>query len=388
MSTKKKIVMACTHHLGSPFQVGSQNIRKELLREGHEVLYISAPITPFHFLGRKNKDLHLRWKVCRSKSNLEIIPFTTIAPHHVFPFNTRVVLKNWLKTNLLPFVKKIHALGYFEPDLLYVDNIFYHQLIDTIRPQKIVFRVMDFHPGFPGWKTNDVVPLAKKITDSADLTVYTAKSLKTYVENQLGSLNCVYLSNGISIDFMKRSKRLPQDLKNLLDAENLIVYVGALDDWIDWHLVEYLSKNLNKGNFVFFGPKPSKKVLNRFSSFKNISFPGYLPKEFLAHALNAAKIGIIPFDVKANKELVQHINPLKLYEYLLAGLPVISTYWQVLEEYSDLICTANTKEEFGEYILKILEERKKYIPDKAIVLNKIPTWDEITKKMMTSLEQV
>lgn len=54
-------------------------------------------------------------------------------------------------------------------------------------------------------------------------------------------------------------------------------------------------------------------------------------------------VGIIPF--KANK-LIEGVSPIKLFEYLAAGIPVVSTYWKEIEKFSDVACLANNDEEF------------------------------------------
>ena len=47
--------------------------------------------------------------------------------------------------------------------------------------------------------------------------------------------------------------------------------------------------------------------------------------------LHNADVGLIPFDVEGHPELVHAIHPLKLYEYLACGLPVVATRWHELE---------------------------------------------------------
>jgi hypothetical protein len=54
-------------------------------------------------------------------------------------------------------------------------------------------------------------------------------------------------------------------------------------------------------------------------------------------------VGIIPFKVN---ELTHHVNPIKLREYLSAGLPVVSTAMPEVEFYGHLCSVARTNDEF------------------------------------------
>jgi len=64
---------------------------------------------------------------------------------------------------------------------------------------------------------------------------------------------------------------------------------------------------------------------------KNVYFPGSVPNKELPYLMHNAKAGIIPFDINNRMDLIQGIRPLKLFEYMAAGLPVITARWPELE---------------------------------------------------------
>ncbi len=82
----------------------------------------------------------------------------------------------------------------------------------------------------------------------------------------------------------------------------------------------------------------------------NVYILGKKPHARIAQFLFNADVGIIPFDTKKHKELVESINPLKLYEYFACGLPVVSINWAQLEELKSPALLCHTTEEFIEAI--------------------------------------
>jgi glycosyltransferase involved in cell wall biosynthesis len=64
-----------------------------------------------------------------------------------------------------------------------------------------------------------------------------------------------------------------------------------------------------------------------FRAFPNLHRLGMRSREDVPGYLQHCDVGLIPFDVVGHRDLVASINPLKLYEYMAAGLPVVSADW-------------------------------------------------------------
>ena len=70
--------------------------------------------------------------------------------------------------------------------------------------------------------------------------------------------------------------------------------------------------------------------------------------------MSSFDVGVMPYDCFDEKNL--HCSPLKLFDYFLAGIPVVSTPILSLSEYPDLIYFGETAEEFSRAIEKALTE--------------------------------
>src|ERR1700691_864297 len=96
-----------------------------------------------------------------------------------------------------------------------------------------------------------------------------------------------------------------------------------------------------------------------FNESKDLALPNahglgwHLPEE-LSGFVASFDVGLMPYDCIDNKNL--HCSPLKLFDYFLAGLPVVATPILELSEYQDLIYSGKTARELSDAILRALEE--------------------------------
>jgi len=355
MMPRKKVIMLCTHHLDSPFKVGSHYFREYFISQNYDVLYLSAPITPFHILKLKESDVRERIRKCfkstQSSNDGELIPASLLAPDSNYFLNSNFVIKNWhyFSSDIL---KKIKRQNFLNPELLYIDNIFYSFLLAKLSPEKTIFRVMDKHIAFPGWGKN-IFNLAQNITEKSDLVVYSAKNLLSYVD-ELGASKSKYIPNGLDLKLYERILPAPSLYQEL--SGPIAVYVGSLDKWFNYEWVLSAAKKLPKVSFVIIGPSEFNGI--KFKEQKNIYYLGAIKNKQVVPFLQWADVGLIPFNTNEFEDLIKTINPIKLYEYEAAGLPVISSKWESSELHNSKATLVENYVEF-ERALTLISKSKK-----------------------------
>ncbi len=343
----KKVLMAVANYYTSPFQVGSHHYARAFEKLGYEVLFISNPISPIHKIFANSNELKERERIYkkggeRAGGIFYYVPRSLFTPQNKPFLSSNFVLNNWQNftyPNLLNFIKE---RGFGEVDILWFDSPLFDFLLDTITYEKSILRIADYSKGFNA--VSDVQFNAEiNIANKVDAVIYTAKNLKEKYADIKDKSKMKYVPNGIDLDFFKAADRsLPQELEDI--PEPRAIYVGAIHDWFDVDLVYYCAKNLPNYSFIIIGPE--QKDLSLLKKLKNIHILGSIPYAKIPEFLYNCQVGIIPFSVKDYPELVNSINPLKMYEYLACGLKVVSVEWEQIKDMSGIINLVTTKDEF------------------------------------------
>ncbi len=111
----------------------------------------------------------------------------------------------------------------------------------------------------------------------------------------------------------------------------VIGYFGHLTDaWFDWDLLFFVAARLPDYKFEIIGYGEPEFVRKKALHFGNIKLLGKIaPSELYAH-VSGWQVGIIPF---IHSSLSDAVDPIKIYEYLYFGLPVVVTGIDHLKEY-------------------------------------------------------
>ncbi|MFH1565368.1 MAG: glycosyltransferase [bacterium] len=191
----------------------------------------------------------------------------------------------------------------------------------------------------------------KKIKEEADIIFTVSKELK---EQLFGGISKAHWApNGVDVKhFKKLTERVPNSMKDL--KHPIIGYEGVIQDRLDIDLIKYLAKKNPDKSFVFVGWlwRGLDEIINReFASLENVRFTGRKTYDELPDYMHLFDVAIIPHKVN---EFTKSMNPLKIYEYLACGKPIVSTNVSGVEEFKDFIKVAENKEEFNQYIGEVL----------------------------------
>jgi glycosyltransferase involved in cell wall biosynthesis len=130
------------------------------------------------------------------------------------------------------------------------------------------------------------------------------------------------------VDFKHFRKALEDDTKIPDEIANLprpiIGFHGLLADWVDFELIKKTAAHFKNGSIVLIGKITfdAEKKIKILDGIPNIHFLGRKPYEELPNYCKGFDVALNPFVMN---ELTRNVNPLKVREYLAAGLQVVST---------------------------------------------------------------
>ena len=163
--------------------------------------------------------------------------------------------------------------------------------------------------------------------------------------------NAFCVKNGVNFELFNQARQLAQSQP---PTKPVVGYLGTADDRVNVNIVEYCARTMPDVTFQFIGEIKEPALTTRLSPYPNVVFtaphqPAHLPP--LLAQLSAA---IIPF---VCNEHTYTIYPLKINEYLAAGLPVVSTPFSILDDFDGVIELADTPEQFAKALRHALADQ-------------------------------
>lgn len=119
--------------------------------------------------------------------------------------------------------------------------------------------------------------------------------------------------------------------RNQRENRLIVGYFGHLTDaWFNWNIVLDLAKNRKDIVFEIIGYGEPEWVRREVAENENIHLLGKIPPKELYRYAARWSVGIIPF---VEGVLAEAVDPIKIYEYLYFGIPVVVTGIRHLKNY-------------------------------------------------------
>jgi len=246
------------------------------------------------------------------------------------------------------------------------------EYLDLLRYERVVYYCADQVSNFIGVDINAVIEQEKRLLERCDLAFMT--SMRLYNEKKALTNNAVYMPHGVDVELFQgaidNELPIPDDMKNIKGP--IVGFFGLIsNDWVDFSLLMFVSKKHPEWSIVLLGKY--EVDIPDLSGYDNIYLLGSKEYESLPSYCQYFDVGIIPFVLS---ELSENCNPIKVKEYLAAGLPVVTTEIPELVQYGDIINIAHDYDEFLKYLKFAVNDKSKKSSDKRnkYVVNE--TWDK------------
>lgn len=182
----------------------------------------------------------------------------------------------------------------------------------------------------------------------ADLVVVTAQLLRDQIKGQNACIRVI--PNGADVEHFGQCGNRVSPVTRDLTAP-VIGYFGNLAAWLDVDLVESVAARHPGWTFLFIGH--GKANLDSVKKLPNVTFIGEVAYPVLPTYLRKVDAYIIPFKLLP---VTATTDPVKFYEYLATGKPVVSTNLPELQAHRDFVYLAGTAEEFSQCLERAVSD--------------------------------
>jgi len=282
--------------------------------------------------------------------------------------------ERWLRRSMA-------RLGIEPEPVVLASNIYTAGLLSRL-PKKLLLYDFNDHPlqfsATPPWAG----PYLRRTLAQAQgvfvVSEYYRRTLASETDRPL-----ILLGNGVETAHFESPRATPPDLAAL--PRPRIGYVGLLSHFLDFELLETLRRNRRGGTLVLMGPgsPATAAAVAEFGRREGVAVLGPKPYADVPAYLQGLDVGTIPF--RASDPYVQGINPNKVYQYLAAGLPVLTTPLLDLPESPPDLLFASSSAELQRALDLVFDA----VPDPARrrALARAHDWDAIAAYMVAQIEQ-
>lgn len=244
----------------------------------------------------------------------------------------------------------------------------------------VIYHCTDEFSEFSGTSKNAIMDMEQRLIAKADCVFFSAERL---LQNKAQhSQNAFLIRHGVDVEHFRKacdgSTPIPDDIAGI--SSPIIGFFGLIADWVDLKLVADMARARPQWSFVLVGKVATD--LCPIAHIPNIHVLGQRPYEDLPGYCRHFDAAILPFVIN---ELTLNANPLKLREYLAAGLEVVSTPIPEVRELGSLVRIGRTSDDFIGHLECILSREKSGTRLAVSQEMNRESWDERVEEMSRAI---
>jgi teichuronic acid biosynthesis glycosyltransferase TuaH len=388
MALKDKVIIILGNtRFDSAIRATSLFVARNLAKD-NKVYFVDYPFTFKDYLTYSNSD---ELKVRKAKfspfsdgvidtdiPNLKIIIAPPVVPINFLPEG--VIFRTVLKANEAIIANRIKKILKKEgiKDFIFINsfNFHYPDIAKAIKPTLTVYQCVD--PMIVPYDMKHGVISEDKLVKESDLVICTSKAL--YNEKKSQNPNTYFVPNAADIDHCSVALNPDLPIHNKIKdyPKPIIGYLGTLERRMDYNLILEVVKANPEKTFVLAGPVWDNHVPPELFKISNVHIIGPIPYGEVPQLIKGFDVAIIPFK---KDEVSSTIFPLKLFEYLCAGKPVVITDFNPdLKDYTaNVVSYANSPAAFTTALNEALESNSSEKIAERVAISKLNTWQKRTE---------
>lgn len=295
-----------------------------------------------------------------------------------------VPVLDWLNNVLIMLqLKVLLTVLRFKKPLVWVENLRCANLLSKIKSRLIVYHVSDRFAECPYTKNREVLRQREaQITEKADLLVCVSREL--YELKRSEHPNVHYLPHGVDYERFREAAQAGRTYPGLIAGKRRIVgYYGTLTALNHIDLLVHCARTLPEVQFVFAGQITAGDY-SPLQQLENVTFLGKVPYSDIPALCSSFDVCLLPWRMT---DWIQHCNPLKFFEYMASGRPIVSVpIAEIASNYAHLVSIAGTPEEFCEAIERELGQEDPERAQSRVEMARMHSWPAHVEKLSAMIQ--
>jgi glycosyltransferase involved in cell wall biosynthesis len=359
-----------------------QRFMSQFAKQGNKVLYVERQM---HLAGAV-KRIKTQWR--RSfkwlngprmiAQNLYVYTLPLVLPFYQMAYWINGI-NHYIIISLLK--RQMASLGLRNP-ILWTYAPFSDRLIGKLGEKLVVYECVDEFSASKGLvRANVIKAMESCLIKKSDLIIVTAQSL---LDSKRHLSNYIHLvPNAAEVDHFKKvlsgDTVLSHEMAQIKPP--IIGFLGSISYWIDIDLIHYIAVSRPDWSVVMIGPV--RTDISKITALPNVYILGR--KDY-----NEVPGYVKGFDVCINPYIMDGVaegcSPLKLYEYLATGKPIVSVDMPEARKFSSIITIARSYEEFLTGLDSSFKENGKYAKERIAESEK-HSWDNRFQRVQFIVEE-
>lgn len=297
----------------------------------------------------------LRSSVWQLSENLFVFRYPLWAPVSMqFPLRqlTKIVRRLSLRNAARKLQMSQPIVWFYHPKWLHLVN-------DIPSARLLLYHVVDEYASFQDKtpaRRRQVEEREKEMMAQVDAVIVVSKEL--YEAKRPFNANTYLVPNGVNYQAYSEALAdpyLPDDLQMIKPPR--LGYSGLIGDKLNLNMLKDLAQGNPEWSLVFLGRVNASKeaeIWRALRAMPNVHYLGSVEWSQVPHYVKGFDVGLMPYLQDRHSET---ISPLKLYDYLAAGLPIASIDIPAAREFSQYVHLANSPQDFSQAVQAALADR-------------------------------
>ncbi len=247
--------------------------------------------------------------------------------------------------------------------------------------RKLIYHCVDEFSEFTGTDKAAILDMERRLIEKSDTVIVCSTPL--YEAKCRYGVNTHLVTHGVEVEHFRKAcdpaTLVPAAIAGIRGP--IIGFFGLIEDWVDLRLIRSLARRRPDWSFVLIGKLNTDDAPVR--GLANVHLLGQKSYRELPGYCKAFSVAILPFVIN---QLTIAANPLKLREYLAAGLPVVSTAIPEAERLNGLLRIGHNDEEFFQHIERFLAEGRTGPDRAASSAMESESWDQKVEHLSRIVE--